>query len=328
MEKSNNLLEVKNLTKVFSVGSFFRKKGLVAVDNISFSIPLEKPLIFGIIGESGSGKTTVAKLILGFMKKTSGEIFFKGRNIGSLKGKEWKNYYREVQAVFQDPFSALNPLYTVDRVLKIPIQKFNLAQSDSAMLELISESFDAVGLDIKNISGKRPDQLSGGERQRVMLARTFLIRPKLIIADEPTSMLDASLKADILNIIRNLKEEWSISFTYITHNISEIYYVSDMLMAMYLGSPVETGTTKEVVNEPFHPYVQMLMNSVPIPDPDYKWKENITLPAIEITRRIELAKGCKFFDRCPKKMDLCKKEPPSMIKVNKDHEVACYLYAL
>ncbi len=326
MEKSNTLLEVRNLTKVFSVGSIFRKKNLVAVDNVSFHIPSEKSLIFGIIGESGSGKTTIARLILGFIKKTSGEILFKGRDIGSFRGKGWKNYYREAQAVFQDPFSALNPLYSVDRVLKMPIRKFNLVQSDSEMQELVSESLKVVGLDIKNISGKHPDQLSGGERQRVMLARTFLIRPKLIIADEPTSMLDASLKADILNIIRDLKEKWNISFIYITHNISEIYYVSDMLMAMYLGSPVELGSTSEIVEKPLHPYVQMLMSSVPIPDPAYKWKERITLPAIEITRRIELAKGCKFYDRCPKRMELCRKGPPSMTKVSKEHEVACLLH--
>jgi len=327
VEINSNLLEVKNLTKIFYVGSIFRRQELIAVDNVSFSIPLERPLIFGIIGESGSGKTTVARLILGFIKKTSGEIFFKGKNIEKFKGKELKNYYREVQAIFQDPFGAFNMLHSVDRVLKTPIKKFNLAHSNNEAMELISKSLEAVGLNAENVLGKYPDQLSGGERQRVMLARAFLIKPKLIVADEPTSMLDASLKADILNIIKDFKEKSLISFIYISHNISEVYYVSDMLMTMYLGSQVEIGITKEVVKEPLHPYTRMLMDSVPVANPEQKWREKIMLPAIEVKQRIKLARACKFYDRCPKRMNICHTKIPALIDISKDHKVACFLYS-
>ncbi|MBC7320711.1 ABC transporter ATP-binding protein, partial [bacterium] len=201
------LLELNNVTKIFSGA---RGRRIRAVDRVSFSLSREEPRIISLVGESGSGKTTIARMILGLLPPTEGAIYFSGQNIYSMSKDEWKEYRREVQAVFQDPYGIYNPFYRVDRVLEIPIRKFNLANSKEESQKLIIEALEAVGLRPKDVIGRYPHQLSGGERQRIMLARLYLLKPKLIIADEPISMIDVALRALFLNILLDFKNKYGI----------------------------------------------------------------------------------------------------------------------
>ncbi|RLF22032.1 MAG: ABC transporter ATP-binding protein [Thermoprotei archaeon] len=319
-----NLIEVKDLTKKFPLGRW-TKRTLTAVDRVSFSIPEKPPKIITLAGESGSGKTTTARLILGFIKPTSGRVLWRGRDIWKLDKKGWKQYRKEVQAVFQDPYSAFNPLFKVDRVLTIPLKKFGLASTDEEAYEMACKALEIVGLRPEEVLGKYPHQLSGGERQRIMLARAFLLKPKLIIADEPVSMIDASLRASILNIMFDFKDKWGVSFLYITHDLSTAYYISDEIIIMYRGSIMEMGPVDDVIEDPMHPYVRLLIESIPIPDPSKRWMERIILPKVELSRVVEI-KGCKFYDRCPKRMPMCAERMPKLIEVERGRRVACFLY--
>jgi len=262
-------------------------------------------------------------MILGFIKPTRGEVIYRGKNILSTNKEEWKIYRREVQAIFQDPYGAFNPMYTVDHVLKVPIQKFSLANKEEDANRLMSTTLEVVGLRSDEILGKYPHQLSGGQRQRIMLARAFLLRPKIIVADEPVSMLDASMRAGILRIMLDLKEKWNMSFLYITHDLSTAHYISDSIAIMYQGSVVEMGPIDDVTEDPLHPYSKLLIESVPIPDPGQRWKERIELPSREF--QSQTSNGCKFYDRCEFRTEVCKTERP-VLKQNESRLVACHLY--
>ena len=311
-------IEVRNLTKRFN--------GFAAVDNVTFSMPLEKPEILCLAGESGSGKTTIGRLILGFYKPTSGEILYKGKNIKNMNRREMRMYRREVQAVFQDPFASFNPLYTVDHALLTPILKFNLANSKEEARNLMFKSLESVGLDAESVLGKYPRELSGGQRQRIMLARALLIKPRLIIADEPVSMIDASLRADILNVMKDMKDKWNISFIYITHDLSTANYISDEIIVLFSGSIMEKGPIDKVIEEPLHPYVQLLISSIPIPNPKMRWTDKIELSKREVSSEAISIKGCKFYSRCPRRMKKCSEEKPALRDVGSGHCVACFLY--
>jgi peptide/nickel transport system ATP-binding protein len=317
-----NLLELRNVSKTFVSGFLFFRRKVVAVDKVSFSIPGEKPTVFVLAGESGSGKSTIARITLRFIKPDEGEVLYRGRNILALNSKELLLYRREVQAVFQDPYSAFNPVYPVDHILSITARRMGVAQGKEVD-GVIDEALVSVGLRPEEVRGKYPYQLSGGQRQRVLLARALIPRPKLIVADEPVSMLDASLRAEILNLMLDLKAKHGVSFLYITHDLSTASYVGDYIAVLYKGSLVETGPIDDVISSPYHPYTQLLMSSIPVPDPSRRWQERVTAPEVSAARGP--VSGCKFYDRCPLRKEECRRAPPTLKKIGNRY-VACYLY--
>jgi len=319
---SEALLETKDLTKIYSSGSIFRRRMVKAVDCVSFTIPEEKAMITTLAGESGSGKTTLGRLLLSLEIPTSGEILYKGVNIRKLSGEEFRRYRKEVQAIFQDPYSAFNPFYPVRHILSTPLKKFRIATSTQDEMKIIDDALEAVNLD-HTIVEKYPHELSGGERQRVMIARALMQHPKLIIADEPVSMIDMSLRAGILNSILELKKRFGISFVYITHDLSTSYYLSDRIMVMYRGSVVEYGDISAVVKNPAHPYLKHLMNAIPIPDPKRRWTDRATLLTEKITYRTG-EMGCKYYERCPERTERCLNERPPTVQVERDHYILCH----
>ena len=322
------LLEVINLTKVFPAGGGLLGRGEIrAVDEVSFTFAGDEPTLVTLVGESGSGKTTIARIILGLTEPTEGEIRYKGRNIYDMSGREWRTHRKEVQAVFQDPYGIYNPFYKIDRVLEVPIRKFGLASSKTEARQLIEEALGAVDLRPDDTLGRYPHQLSGGERQRVMLARLYLMRPELIIADEPVSMIDVSLRASFLNILLDFEQEYGMSCLFITHNLATGYYLGGQIMILCQGRVVEKGGMDAVVHSPKHPYSQVLIDSVPLPDPRNRWQERLDMEFGERRRSDEVAKGCMYRNRCPYAMEVCSQSRPPMTSVGDAHEVACYLYA-
>ena len=325
MTMNNRLLEVKNLTKVFG-GGLGRRNETVALDDFSLTLYDDKPMITAIAGESGSGKTTLARLILDFIKPTSGEILWQGSDLHKMSKQELMRYRRQCQAVFQDPYAAFNPFYRVDHVFHMAITEFKLARSRAEAEEIVDDALKVVGLRPQEILGKYPHQLSGGQRQRIIVARAFLPKPRLIVADEPVSMIDASLRAMILDIMLKLKEEFGISFLYITHDLSTAYQISDRIFILYEGSVSETGDATGVISNPQHPYTQLLIGSVPTPDPALKWEEDIEVSAEDELGRGAKA-GCKFYGRCPHAMEECNRSRPQLYSVGEDgHYASCYLY--
>jgi len=321
------LLEVENIVKTFHSGSIYKRKSIQAVDNVSFELPKEKGVTTCLAGESGSGKTTIARLVLGLTRPTSGEISYKGKDIWRMNRAEKAIYRREVQMVAQDPFAAFNPFYEVEHILEVPIRKFKLASSKSETREMINKIFEAVNLRPGEIQGKYPHQLSGGERQRVVLARSLLLRPRIVVADEPVSMIDMSTRANILNIVNSLRNDYGISFLYITHDLSTATYVSDDMIILYRGQVVERGKTSSVINKSAHPYVRILLDCIPIPDPDKRQRKKIKLDTS--VDRVKTDKSCcRFHQRCSQVMDVCKKSRPPLISLDQDHQVACHLCSI
>ena len=316
------LLEFINVTKVYSRG-LVSKTSTTALKNTSFKLAQDNPTIMTVAGESGSGKTTLAKLLLGFIPATSGQILYKGKDISKLKGEERMIFRREVQAVFQDPFAVFNPFYTVDHLLTVPIKKFKLANSKSEMKEKMVEALTAVGLHPQDILGRFPHQLSGGQRQRINVARALVLRPKVLVADEPVSMVDASLRANILELLQSLQKEHGVSILYITHDLTTAYHVARSIIVLYRGTVMETGDVDRIIKNPQHPYTKLLIDSIPWPELDRRWGETEII-AREADIR-EVGEGCKFYGRCPFAMDKCKVLPP-LFKLNDQQAASCYLF--
>jgi oligopeptide/dipeptide ABC transporter ATP-binding protein len=321
------LLEALNVTKVFGE-SLFGGRRTVAVNGVSLIINENRPTITAIAGESGSGKTTLARLLLGMTQPTEGVIRFRGQDLVNIGGQDRKNFRREVQAIFQDPFEVYNPFYRVDQVLTTPIRKFKLASSRTGAQQLIEQSLQMAGLRPEETLGRYPHQLSGGQRQRIMVARALLLNPKIILADEPVSMVDASLRATILESLMKLKRELGISLLYITHDLTTAYQISDNIYILYRGAVAEVGSVEQVIKNPQHPYTRLLVSSIPLPDPDHHWGGEA-----ELERKAAATKsagkpllGCKFANRCPFAMKECHETPPPLYRTNEDRAVACYLY--
>ncbi|MEM7134539.1 MAG: ABC transporter ATP-binding protein [Chloroflexota bacterium] len=319
-----SLLEARNVSKVFG-GSLFDRSRTVALQNASLVIDNEKPSIIAIAGESGSGKTTFARLLLGMTEPTEGEIIYEGRSLSTLKGADKKRFRREVQAVFQDPFEVYNPFYMVDHVLTTPISKFYPKASKVEVRQMIEDALEAVGLRSQETLGRFPHQLSGGQRQRIMVARALLLQPRIIVADEPVSMVDASLRATILESLLQVHEQFGISLIYITHDLTTAYQLCETILMMYRGRVVEAGDVDSVIKDPQHPYTQLLVDSIPLPNPKVRWGEK------EITRQAKndgstSSIGCGFADRCVHVMERCNQSAPPHFSSQTQRTVACYLY--
>lgn len=317
------LLSAENLTKVFQIRQGFSSKEFHAVDEATFSIDSGKPEIFAVVGESGSGKTTLSRMILGMEEPSGGALNYKGRDISHLSSREKRAwFYKEVQPVFQDPFAAFSPLKRIDHYLYETA--FNYKVTDRKGVDTyINTVLQEVGLTLAEIKGRYPNELSGGQAQRVAIARALITKPYLIVADEPVSMLDASLRMSIVNMFRALKDDQAVSILYITHDLATAYYAGDRIAVMLRGWIVEMGPVEHVLGNPLHPYTQNLKNSIPKVEPDAKWDEKINLAVVEADEYTRT--GCKFAGRCPAVMDICHKQVPPDV-VHEGRTVKCFLY--
>ena len=312
------LLEIRDFTKRYS-GS-----AAVAVDRFSLVVPESPATITTIAGESGSGKTTLANAVLGFLSPTSGSILFRGRDVSHLDRRDRIDYRRSVQAIFQDPYAAYNPFFPVRHTLHQVIKRFGLASSRKEARRLMNDALALVDLRGDEVLDKHPHQLSGGQRQRIMFARAHLVRPQLIVADEPVSMIDASLRATIIDIMLKMRDEDGISFLYITHDLSTAYQIGNEIVILYGGRVAESGDVSDVIERPKHPYAQLLIDSVPLPDPRRRWQEQISLPADDISD--SSSEHCLYAPRCPHRMDKCDEAVPALYEISGAHRAACYLY--
>lgn len=319
------LLQIKNATMTFNSGLLSGESAFVALDTFNLELRGEPAGITTIAGESGSGKTTLANLILGFLSPTHGQVLYKGIDLAHMDRKQRLAYRKDVQAIFQDPYEVFNPFFRVRHTFDLVMRRFTTVRGRPETRALIEDALNVVGLRGEEILEKYPHQLSGGQRQRVMVARAYLLRPALIVADEPVSAVDASLRAMILGLMRRLRDEHGISFLYITHDLSTAYQIGDRMIVLFRGAAVEEGDTRRIIEQPKHPYVQELINSIPVPDPTDRWDTTIELP-VEDTLSAQHSGGCRFYARCPKRIDLCQTEQPLLTLVDVDHFVACHLY--
>jgi len=317
------LLEARHVTKIFG-GGLFDRNSTVALEGFSMAIDGDRPSITAVVGESGSGKTTLARLLLGVVTPTRGQVLYKGQDLQRMAHADWRAFRRDVQVIFQDPYEVYNPFYRVDHVLTTPVSKFKLASSKAEARALIEDVLKAVGLRSEETLGRFPHQLSGGQRQRVMVARALLLRPRLILADEPVSMVDASLRASILGSLRNMNLELGISIMYITHDLATAYQISENIVVLYRGSVAEAGDVELVVKHPQHPYTQLLISSIPLASAERTWTtETVVGPA---GLQAAGSAGCKFADRCPFATSPCLQAAPPLFQTDRYRAVACYLY--
>lgn len=321
------LLEIRNATKIYGGGFLDRNAVTVALQDFNLTIADRPATITTIAGESGSGKSTLANLVLGFIQLTSGEIRFRGADVTNMNRGQLLDYRREVQAIFQDPYAVYNPFYRVKHIFDLVIRNFKMASSKQEARDLVENALNVVGLRGEEVLEKYPHQLSGGQRQRMMVARAFLLKPRLIVADEPVSMVDASLRAMILDLMLKLRDEQNISFLYITHDLSTAYQIGDQIYLLYQGGTAERGNTMNVIENPKHPYVQLLVDSIPVPDPNIRWGGDSVISLDDEQMRASASGGCRFYNRCPYRMDRClEKRPPLLPVEGEGHEAACFLY--
>jgi len=308
------MLKIENLSKIYKVGTFGGQE-LHAVNQVNFEVGDKQ--VVSLIGESGSGKSTIGKMILGLISKSSGSICFNGTETSSLKNGTLKEYYRKVQGVFQDPFSSYNPIFKADRVFKLIKEEFFPSTDACEWDEKVDNALKAVGLNPENVLNKFPHQLSGGQLQRLLIARALLLDIQLLVADEVISMLDASTRIDVLNLLADLKSR-GLSILFITHDLCLGYYISDQSVILYKGHILEKGMTEKIYSSPLHPYTKMLMNSAP--RLDRKWEK---VPVELTTEKSNHISGCVYYGRCPLAFDKCR-EKPRLVEIMKGHSVACW----
>jgi peptide/nickel transport system ATP-binding protein len=312
------MLKLDNISKVYKVGTFGGAE-LHAVSNVSFDV--EDGEVVSLIGESGSGKSTIGKMILRLIPISSGAIIVDGVDISTLKKGQLKDYYRKVQGVFQDPFSSYNPIFKADRIFKIIREEFFPETNGPEWKNKVNSSLEAVGLNPDQVLNKFPHQLSGGQLQRLLIARALLLDIQFLVADEIISMLDASTRIDVLNLLAELKSR-GLSILFITHDLSLGYYISEKSVILYRGCVAEMGATEKIYNNSLHPYTKMLMTAVP--RLDKKWEEDKVAVDLK-AKQSDLTGGCVYYARCPlsAKDEICARDRPPLIEVERDHFVAC-----
>ena len=312
---SEHLLEVNHLKKYFKTG----KGVLQAVDDVSFTLDYGKTL--GLVGESGCGKSTTGRSILRLVEPTAGEVKFDGKDVTKLNAREMRQMRREMQIIFQDPFSSLNPRRTVEELIGEPFRWNSILHGGVKKRDRILELMDTVGL-ARRLLNVYPHELDGGRRQRIGIARALAMEPKLIICDEPVSALDVSVQAQVLNLLKELQKEYGIAYLFITHDLSVVNHFSDDIAVMYLGQIVEKAPAKELFNNPTHPYTKALLSAIPVPDVDAKWKQ---IPLMgEISSPINMKADCHFAARCPYADDKCRNCTPELQDRGNGHFVACH----
>lgn len=323
IKRNESLLQIEDLTKAFTIRQGLSSARLVAVDKVRFDVESASPKIFAVAGESGSGKTTLARMILGLEEPTNGHLYFRGRDVTALSRRERRSWFmKEVQPVFQDPFATFSPLKRIETYLYETAFNYDMVKRAEAD-EYIDEVLTLVGLSLREVKGRYPNELSGGQVQRISVARALITNPSLLVADEPVSMLDASLRMSIVNLLKELKQQKGVTVIYITHDLATAYYVADRIAIMLRGWIVEMGPVEKVLGHPLHPYTQILKQSVPQADPEKRWEEEINLALLE--REEFMMTGCKFAARCPAVMDICKQREPENYLVD-DRTVKCFLY--
>ncbi|WP_043933056.1 ABC transporter ATP-binding protein [Bacillus sp. EB01] len=318
-----NLLEIKNLKTYYPVkGGFFRRTvgNVKAVDDISFEI--KKGETLGLVGESGCGKSTAGRTILRLLKPTDGKILFEGKDITNVTGKSLREIRKDLQMVFQDPYASLNPMQMVGDIIAEPIYNFTKKPKEELKREVM-DLLGKVGLP-EDAYYKYAHEFSGGQRQRIGIARALALRPKLIIADEPVSALDVSVQSQVLNLLKDLQEEFDLTFLFIAHDLSVVKHMSDRIGVMYLGNMVEIADKDSLYAEPLHPYTQALISAIPSPDPRKK-KDRIILKG-DVPSPLNPPTGCPFHPRCPMAMEQCSVTKPELKEVKPAHRVACHLY--
>ena len=318
--EGNVILEVKNLKKYFKVGN---KDILKAVDNVSFAIKEGETL--GLVGESGCGKTTCGRTVIGMYDKTDGEVLYKGKPVHGLKGKAKRDFTKEVQIIFQDPYASLNPRMTVADIIAEGIDIHGLAKDKEDRTRRVYELLDQVGLNREH-ANRFVHEFSGGQRQRIGIARALAVEPKFILCDEPISALDVSIQAQVANLLIKLQKELGLTYLFIAHDLSMVKHISDRVAVMYLGSMVELAESEVLYSSPKHTYTEALMSAIPIADPDVEESRQRIMLEGDVPSPINTPPGCKFQGRCSKCMDICKKEAPLFKEVEKGHFVACHLY--
>lgn len=320
MEK---IVEVKNLKKYFWIGGgpFKKKEAVRAIDDINFYIKKEE--ILGLVGESGCGKTTCGKVILRLIDPTAGNIYFNSHEITHLKQKELKDYRKKMMIIYQDPFGSLDPRMTIGSTISEPMEVHDIFSSKEQRENKIIELMEKVGLTQDQIN-RYPHEFSGGQRQRIGIARALATNPKFIVADEPVSALDVSIQAQIINLLKDLQNEFGLTLLFIAHDLSVVKHISNRVGVMYLGKIVEMTSKKELFDNPKHPYSKALLCCPPIPNPTCRRKEDILMG--DVPSPINPPSGCRFHPRCSKRKTICSKLEPKQKEITREHFVACHLY--
>jgi peptide/nickel transport system ATP-binding protein len=328
----DELIKVEKLKKYFPVNlGFFRsitsrqEISVKAVDDVSFDIRRKE--IFGLAGESGSGKTTTGRVILRLIEPTAGKAYFKGKNVFETQQTDIKALRREMQMIFQDPYESLNPRFTVYDIVAEPLKIHKIFSNEKQIEEKVMEKLEEVKITPpEQFLFRYPHELSGGQRQRVALARSLVLDPEFVVADEPVSMLDVSIRAEVLNLMFELIQKHNVSFLYITHDLALARHICDRVGIMYLGKMMEMSDAEKIVYEPLHPYTKALIIAVPIPDPNAKRSEAVIKG--EIPSPINPPSGCRFHTRCPSYIgDICRTKEPELLDTGGGHYVACHLYS-
>ncbi|MFB3167540.1 dipeptide ABC transporter ATP-binding protein [Neobacillus sp. 179-C4.2 HS] len=323
--KNDIILDVRGLKKYYEGEKllFGKSKSVVkAVDNISFQV--QRGETFSIVGESGCGKSTTGMCLLRLIDPTSGEIYFNREDALTLKNKELKGFRKDIQVIFQDPYSSLNPKHTVRSILREPYlihKTFSNTEIDDQVHRLI----ELVGLDSSYLD-RYPHEFSGGQRQRIGIARALALNPQLIVCDEPVSALDVSIQAQIINLLKELQQQLNLTYIFISHDLSVVEHISNRVVVMYLGKIVEMGTRDQIFNDPKHPYTQALLASIPIANPEHAEKKQRVIIKGDLPSPKNPPKGCHFYSRCPVKMEQCKDVYPEVKILPNQQQIACHLY--